>query len=64
MNTAAASVHPEKPKADPFEWTITPAPLGCRGYHVRHKGQIVRHFYEIEHCARFVRLAKARGEAR
>jgi hypothetical protein len=46
---------------DPFEWTITPA---THGYHVRHKGQIVRHFYEIEHCARFIRIARADREAR
>lgn len=44
------------PTPDPFDWTITPA---TRGYHVRHKDQVVRHFRDIETCARFIRNSRA-----
>ena len=42
--------------ADPFDWTIT---LATRGYHVRHKGLVVRHFYDLETCVRFIKSARA-----
>ena len=42
--------------AAPFDWTITPA---THGYHVRHMGQVVRHFYDIATCVRFIRIARA-----
>lgn len=38
-----------------FDWTIT---MAVRGYHVRHKGEVVRHFYDLETCHRFIRFQK------
>ena len=38
-----------------FDWTIT---MATRGYHVRHNGLVVRHFYDLETCHRFIRLQK------
>jgi hypothetical protein len=39
-----------------FDWTIT---MATRGYHVRFKDQVVRHFYDLETCHRFIKLQRA-----
>jgi hypothetical protein len=45
-----------QPLTAAFEWTIT---MATRGYHVRHNDQVVRHFYDLETCHRFIKNAKA-----